>query len=67
MRSTSPTTDLAKLALTVGILPPLRLRQYSPTSDLPALESICSEVYGGGDYLPHPHAIDGASGAGFMI
>ena len=52
MRSTSPTTDLAKLALTVGILPPLRLRQYSPTSDLPALESICSEVYGGGDYLP---------------
>ena len=52
MVRSAPATDLTTLALTVSILPPLRLRPYSPTSDLPVLESICSEVYGGGDYLP---------------
>lgn len=50
MRTVAP-PDLAVLALAVGIAPELGLRVFSPR-DLPALESICADVYDGGDYLP---------------
>ena len=50
MRTVAP-PDLAVLALAVGIAPELGLRVFSPR-DLPVLESICADVYGGDDYLP---------------
>ena len=48
---TVATPDFAALALAVGIVPELGLRVFSPR-DQPALESICADVYDGGDYLP---------------
>ena len=48
---TVATPDFAALALAVGIVPELGLRVFSPR-DQPAIESICADVYDGGDYLP---------------
>lgn len=33
--------------------PPVRVRQYVPHQDHPAVADICRNVYGGKDWLPH--------------
>lgn len=47
-----PSTLSALKTLSTTIMQNYKLRLYNPLSDVLALEEICANVYGGGDYLP---------------
>ena len=47
-----PSTLSALKTLSTTTMQNYKLRLYNPLSDVLALEEICANVYGGGDYLP---------------